>query len=166
MKTLSTAMALWLTVGVASTHAEPRTVIDDSKVRQYLVTMSATSGSFDNATLTLNDVPLVVYFTDRPYRQAGHMSRQDFVNFWRSQSEVYKNDPPNAALSIHERDRDAHAVLIVSEPKLTENGLSFDVKILDETIPDIFDHATLFIDPLGFAAQCGPQGALFVCGGG
>ncbi|MCP4229153.1 MAG: hypothetical protein GY771_03270 [bacterium] len=41
--------------------------------------MSAVSGSCDGETLTLNDVPAVVYFSDRPYRIAGYVSEEQFL---------------------------------------------------------------------------------------
>jgi len=53
-------------------------VIDDSKNTRYLFVLSATSGSLKGDTLTLNGVPNVVYFTDRPARKAGHMSVSKF----------------------------------------------------------------------------------------
>jgi len=49
-------------------------VIDDSKNTGYLFVISGTSGSLDGDTLTLNGVPNVIYFSDRPARKAGHMS--------------------------------------------------------------------------------------------
>ncbi len=41
-------------------------VIDDSKNPGYLFVLSGTSGSLDRDILTLNGVPNVIYFSDRP----------------------------------------------------------------------------------------------------
>ncbi len=49
-------------------------VIEDSKNTDYLFVISGTSGSLDGDTLTLNGVPNVIYFSDRPARKTGHLS--------------------------------------------------------------------------------------------
>ena len=46
-------------------------VIDDSKNTGYLFVISGTSGSLKGDTLTLNGVPNVLYFSNRPVRVAG-----------------------------------------------------------------------------------------------
>ncbi len=54
-------------------------VIDDSKNTGYLFVISGTSGSLKGDTLTLNGVPNVIYFSDRPNRIAGHLSLLEFI---------------------------------------------------------------------------------------
>ncbi len=76
-------------------------VIDDSENPGYLFVLSATSGSLKGDTLTLNGVPNVIYFSDRPARKAGHMSVSKFVEMWNKQSDSFKADPPNATLSLY-----------------------------------------------------------------
>ena len=126
--------------------ANPQRVVDDSGARRFLFTMTAGSGSFAEGRLSLAGVPLVVYFTDRPYRQAGHMSLQDFMSLWQGDAEDLGNDPPNAELAIYDAGSDAQSVLIIDEPEMSEGSISFRVKLLDETIPATFGQATLFID--------------------
>ncbi|MCB1485955.1 MAG: hypothetical protein KDJ88_00695 [Bauldia sp.] len=126
--------------------ADPQRVIDAASDRRYLFTMSAVSGSFAEDMLTLDGVPLVVYFTDRPYRQAGQMSLEDFMALWQGDAEDLSKDPPNAELAVYSPGGDTHSVLIVNQPEVGDGSLSFHVKILDETLPATFGHATLFID--------------------
>ena len=134
--------------GAVSTAAKAATVIDDSKNPTYLFSMSAVSGSFDQGELTLNGVPLVVYFTDRPYRKAGHYSLEDFAKIWKRDSEKHHGNPPNGELAIYHAGGDAHAVLIVSDPKIGKASISFKVKVFHENVPKTFGHATLFIDAI------------------
>lgn len=110
--------------------------------------MSAKSGSFENGRLTLNDVPLVVYFSDRPHRLSGMLSIQVFEQGWRQGSDSFKADPPNATLSILGKDGDTNVVVELSEPnvKVKEGSISFKVRVLQGEIPESFKHATLFID--------------------
>ncbi len=59
--------------------ANAENVIDDSKNPGYLFVISGMSGSLDGDKLTLNGVPNVIYFSDRPDRVAGHLSLKKFV---------------------------------------------------------------------------------------
>jgi len=44
---------------------------------------------------------LVTWFTDRPERDAGHMSMATFTSLWQEQGDnTFKNDPPNVAISF------------------------------------------------------------------
>ncbi len=78
-KLLSIALSV-LFIGVLLSNAE--NVIDDSKNPTYLLVISGTSGSLDGDTLTLNGVPNVIYFSDRPERKAGHISLKEFIDSW------------------------------------------------------------------------------------
>jgi len=99
--------------------------------------------------LTLNNVPLVVYFTDRPVREVNHMSLKKFISIWDEGVDSFKKDPPSAELAIYDENGDKHAVLILTKPEVHGDTISFQVNVLDESIPEFFGHSTLFIDPLG-----------------
>jgi hypothetical protein len=146
MRKLAAAIVVLLTIGVVSVRAEPQTVIDDSKNLQYLFTMAAKSGTYADNTLRLTGVPLVVYFSDRPHRIAGHMDLQAFLEMWDEGVDNFKADPPNAELAIFEESGVTHTVLIVSKPAVDGDDISFDVDVIDEKIPATFEQSTLFID--------------------
>jgi hypothetical protein len=74
-------------------------VIDTSKDIELLYVLNAKSGSFKEDKLTLNGVPLVVYFSERPYRFAGHKSVKKLVDNWCGGISRYKADPPNATFT-------------------------------------------------------------------
>ena len=116
-KLVSAIILVVMLFGAASTVAKARDVVDDSKKPSYLLSMSATSGSLNQGELKLDGVPLVVYFTDRPYRKAGHWSLEDFAKVWKLHSETNRDDPPNAELAIYAQTGDTQAVLILSKPK-------------------------------------------------
>ena len=125
-------------------------VINEADAPSFLFTMSAKSGTFEDGTLTLKDVPMVVYFSDRPARKAGMLSIQVFAQGWDQGPDSFKSDPPNGTLSVLGKDSDTNIVLVLSDPdvKVKEGTISFKVKILQGEIPAAFDHATLFIDSL------------------
>ncbi|MCP4382924.1 MAG: hypothetical protein GY798_16145 [Hyphomicrobiales bacterium] len=152
MNKTAAIVAFYSIVGVLwmfATAADPVSAtdaVDDSDSAQFLYSLSSKSGTFEGGTLTLSGVPRVVYFSDRPKRVAGHMALEKFLEDWDKGIDNFAIDPPNAELAIHEETEDKHVVLIIERPSVHDDRISFKVKILDETIPDSFGHATLFID--------------------
>lgn len=144
--TILGVFTVMITLLTALVFAE--TVIDDTKNPGYLFVISGTSGSLDGDNLTLNGVPNVVYFSDRPAKVAGHISLEKFVGMWDKGVDNFKTDPPNAELSIYEKEGDKHSVLIISSPEVKGETISFKVKLLtpNEPIPNSFTHSALFID--------------------
>lgn len=50
-------------------------------------------------TLTFKDIsPYVVYFTDRPNRETGHLSMQEYLTTWKNGADTFAKSAPNAAL--------------------------------------------------------------------
>jgi len=121
-------------------------VIDDSKNPGYLYVLSATSGSLKGDTLTLNGVPNVVYFTDRPARKAGHISFSQFVEMWNKGSDSYKADPPNATLSVWKKDGAKNVVVELMSVVQKSGSVVFKVAVLEGMSPVEFKTGSLYID--------------------
>ncbi len=132
-------------------------VIDDSKNTGYLFVISGTSGSLDGDTLTLNGVPNVIYFSDRPARKAGHLSLEKFVESWNKGSDSFKADPPNATLSLSTKDGVKKHV-VVKLISVEQKGGSVVFKVAGLYGPSYGDlkKSTLFID----GSKSDPLGAL------
>lgn len=132
-------------------------VIDDSMNTNYLFTLAGKSGTFDNNVLTLTGAPLVIYFADRPFRIAGHLSLEEFAKLWTSGENPFEKDPPTGQLSIYndssvKQDDESgvgHAVLIFEKPKVKDDNISFTVREIDGSIPESFGEASIYIDSLG-----------------
>jgi len=157
MKSFAATFVVFLAAGFVPVHAEPQTVIDDSRSPQYLFTMAAKSGTFAKNELTLTGVPLVVYFSDRPHRTAGHMDLQAFLNMWDEGVDSLKDDPPNAELAIFEESGVTHSVVILRKPVVNGDDISFDVTVIDEETPAAFGRSTLFIDGQILPAGLSPK---------
>jgi hypothetical protein len=100
--------------------------------------------------LTLVDVsPVVVAFSDRPERLAGHMLTEDFVPFWSEGKDSFEKDPPNADLAVLGSDQVENAVLTLHEPRLQGRDMSYRVDVLEGTPPATGGAASLFIDIIG-----------------
>ena len=125
-------------------------VINNKDKPEYLYVLSAKSGSFDDGTLTLNNVPMVIYFSDRPYRIAGHISLKKFVENWNKGSDSFMADPPNATLSILGVDRNTNVVIEISAPVIKQDIVIFKVRILEGSLPMKFANASLFVDIVNF----------------
>jgi hypothetical protein len=121
-------------------------VIDDSKEPGYLFVLSATSGSLDGDTLTLNGVPNVIYFSDRPARKAGHLSLEKFVESWNKGSDSFKADPPNATLSVLNKDGAKNVVVELKSVEHKNGSVVFKVAVLEGITPDSFKASSLFVD--------------------
>jgi len=144
--TLKTLAIFCLLIAAQFANANP--VINEVDAPKFLYTMSAKSGTYENGRLTLNEVPLVVYFSDRPARISGQLSIQVFTQGWGTGTDSFKNDPPNATLSILGKDGNQNIVVELSEPdvKVMEGKISFKVRVLDGELPTSFEQSTLFID--------------------
>ena len=121
-------------------------VIDDSKNPGYLFVISGTSGSLKGDTLTLNGVPNVIYFSDRPVRVAGHLSLEKFVEMWDKGDDSFKADPPNATLSVLKKDGAKNVVVELMSVEQKSGSVVFKVVVLEGTLPERFKTSSLFID--------------------
>ena len=124
-------------------------VIDKSKNPQFLFVLSAESGTYADGKLTLDNVPLVVYFSDRPNRIAGHISLRKLVESWGKGADSFKADPPNATLSIYNESGNKDVVVELTAPRIkegTSNSISFQVRVLLGEMPEIFSPCSLFVD--------------------
>ncbi|MEE4379707.1 MAG: hypothetical protein V2J55_19645, partial [Candidatus Competibacteraceae bacterium] len=74
MKTLHFLFALALVLSATLVVAEAPADANTKKRPELLLSMSANSGSYADNKLTLQGVPGVVWFTDRPDRKAGHLT--------------------------------------------------------------------------------------------
>jgi hypothetical protein len=143
---MKTILAIYLVLAATATTVSANHAIDEGENPQFLLVMSAESGSYDGETLILTGVPSVIYFSDRPNRIAGHMSLEKFVELWGEGTDSFEADPPNATLSILEEDGDTDIIVELTNPLLIENGVTFNIIILDGKIPVSFDSSALYID--------------------
>ncbi|MCP4229150.1 MAG: hypothetical protein GY771_03255 [bacterium] len=143
---MKTILVIYLVLTATATAVLANHAIDESENPQYLFVLSAESGTYEDGKLTLKSVPAVLYFSDRPNRIAGHISLEEFVKIWGEGIDSFKADPPNATLSILEEDGNTDIIVELMNPLLIENGVTFDITILDGKIPVSFGSSALFID--------------------
>ena len=139
------ATAVPLRTALAQTQA--------AKEADFLFVQNAKSMAYDKAAgkLTLRGIsPVTIFFTDRPERIAGNMPTTAFVPFWSDGKDSFAKDAPNANLSVLAKDTAvADIVVTLRNPVLKGENLTYDVKILEGSMPAIGGPVSLFIDIIG-----------------
>jgi hypothetical protein len=119
---------------------------------QSLFVQTAHAMSTSGDKLTLKTIsPSTLYFADRPRRDVGHMSSEHFVKVWNEGENSFAEDPPNAVVSYLDPGNEFpdDTVVVLKEPRLTGDDLSYSIEILDGTLPTESGPVALFIDPFG-----------------
>jgi hypothetical protein len=117
---------------------------------EALYAQSAAGMAYDNGRLTLNGIaPTTLYFSDRPERITGHIPTQEFFDSWGEGDDSFAGDPPNAVLSIFSEEEVSDVVVVLQEPALVGDQMSYQVEILDGEMPASGGASSLFIDMIG-----------------
>jgi hypothetical protein len=106
----------------------------------------------DKGTLTLKGVgPTTLFFSDRPYRLAGHYTTEEYLELWDDGKDSFLADPPNATLSVFEPGKEDLVDLVVElrNPRPEGADFSYDIKILSGKISEVGGPSSLFIDIIG-----------------
>jgi len=106
----------------------------------------------DDGTMTLLGLsPHTIYFSDRPERIVGHLTTHRFLQWWNEGDDSFAVDPPNAVLAWGEPGTDTpeEAIVVISDPAVTEDGLRYQIETLQGSPPASGGPCVLFIDPLG-----------------
>lgn len=118
----------------------------------FLFVQTAKSMSYDSTTkkLTLNNVsPVTLFFSDRPERIAGNMSTEAFLPFWSKGKDSFFADPPNADLSILEGNTLQQVVVVLKDPVLEGDSLTYTIEVVDGDLPGSGNNVSVFIDIIG-----------------
>jgi hypothetical protein len=124
-----------------------------SKNVDVLFVQNAKNVNLSNGKLVLRGVnPVTMCFTDRPARMAGHMLTSRFVPLWSQGKDSFLKDNPNATLSVFSGDNVSDLVVELSNPQLSGDDLTYDVRLLEGTPPANGGACALFIDIIGMPA--------------
>jgi hypothetical protein len=128
---------------------------------QLMFVQSADSLKADDKTLRLVNVSQqAIWFSDRPVRQAGHMSLKDYMKEWTAAAgpNNFSKDPPNATLSVYQPGKDGNSLTVVeiSDPKVEGKDLVYAYKLIEGQMPKTGAAPSLFIDWIGVGGGVGP----------
>jgi len=135
------------TVVVTEEKAAP--AADDQKI-EYLFVQCADSATLEDGLLRLGDVsPTTIYFSDRPERVAGHLTTDEFIGNWGEGENSFAANPPNATLSIAVGETPQEIVVVLTEPRLEDGDLLYNVEVLEGATAATGEGSSLFIDIIG-----------------
>ncbi|MCO5125556.1 MAG: hypothetical protein M9915_17690 [Rhizobacter sp.] len=148
---MTTRRGLMATAAFAGAALSIKPALAQAKQADFLFVQNAASMSYANGKLTMKDVsPVTIFFSDRPERIAGNMPTQAWVPFWSDGKDSFAKDNPNANLSVLEKDKALEDIVVtLSNPVLNGRDLSYDVKLVQGTMPASGGPASLFIDIIG-----------------
>ncbi|MBN8989380.1 MAG: hypothetical protein J0H42_14120 [Rhizobiales bacterium] len=132
------------TIGAPAAAAKPELV-------PSLFVLNSRGATLQGETLVLTGIaPSSIIFADRPVRSAGHQPTADVIAEWGSGDDSFTKNPPNATLSVFGKDGAVKdAVVVLKNPKLEGDKLTFTVQTLEGDISGADGGAALFIDIIG-----------------
>jgi hypothetical protein len=132
------------TIGAPSAAVRPEIV-------PSLFVLNSRGATLQSNTLTLIGVtPSSIIFADRPVRSAGHQPTVDVIAEWGSGDDSFTKNPPNATVSVLSKDGSVKdAVVVLKNPKLEGDKLTFDVQTLEGDLTGGDGAAAVFIDLIG-----------------
>ena len=99
-----------------------------------LFVQNGTGGTLSETTLTLTDVSSQTgWFSDRPYRESGQMSTEEFIALW-DEGETFAEDPPNADVTCTVDSEVVNFVVELTSPSMTGEDLSYSVNAVGDTV--------------------------------
>ena len=128
---------------------------------EFLFVLNAEGMNVNNSNLTLSGVSnLTVWFTDRPYHEAGHMYTRVFVDSWTDGGDSFAENPPNAVLTWNNGTHTFDTVIELQMPTFSEENMSISVPFSKISGTNITVHEgaiSLFIDSneLPHPVRCG-----------
>ena len=126
----------------------------DTKEIEALYVQSAKGMAYADGTLTLQGIaPSTIIFSDRPDRVAGHQTTQEFFDSWSVGDDSFADDPPNAVISIFSEEEIQDVVVVLSDPALDGDQMSYKIDITAGEMPASGGPSSLFIDMIGRPAS-------------
>lgn len=124
--------------------------VTEGDIIEVLYVQTAHSMSAENGSVTLHRLaPSTLFFSDRPDRVTGHIRSTEFVDTWDKGDDSFAVTPPNAVLSIFQSDEVQDVVVVLTDPKLASDTLTYSVQVLDGELPASGGECALFIDTIG-----------------
>lgn len=132
-------------------HADSASTVQAAgKDANWLLIQTANAAEFDGQTLTLKALdPNVLMFTDRPARMAKTVTASELIENWnKGGNDSMQADPPNAGVTGLVDGKLQTATVELSRPELNGTTLTYQVKILEGSLPAQAADTSIFIDDI------------------
>jgi hypothetical protein len=123
-----------------------------TQIEPALIVMNAAGAKLEGNKLTLTGAAAnSIIFADRPVRAAGHALTAHLLEEWAEGSGSFAKDPPNATVSVFDKDGSSvkDAVVTLMSPKADGANIVFDVAVLEGDLGNADGPASVFIDIIG-----------------
>ena len=143
-----------LLLAYAPPAAAQSTAKGQSKAPEVQFVQVAKNVTFKDGVLTLGDAsPMTTFFSDRPERLTGQVRNDLFAKLWNEGKNGFKNDPPNASLTVFNPEgKPQQAIVVLTNPRLDGKNIVFNARTLKGEIPAQGGESSLFID--GYQTPC------------
>jgi hypothetical protein len=126
---------------------------------EYLFVQHAEGVALKEGVLTLEGVgDDVLYFSDRPHRVVGRETIEEFLESWDQGDESFAEIPPNAVLTVKQKNELRDLTVVLTDPVLTDRTLVYQVEVLDGPESGTGDFAAAPHIPPHGAANGTPRG--------
>lgn len=113
----------------------------------WLFAQTGSGFTSDGKTLTITRVSAqTLMFSDRPERMTADAPTAKFVAFWTEGRSSFEKDPPNASVAFTADGKPDLAVVELRNPRIEGDTLTYDIKMLEGTLPEKGGDVSLFID--------------------
>ncbi len=119
---------------------------------EWLFVQNAEAVTLEGGLLTLSGISsTTLFFSDRPEKIAAHGLTSEFVTFWSTGggSDNFEKSPPNAALAIVSEDGAEDVVVTLTNPRLDNDTLRYDVTLIEGPANVQGGPCSLFVDVIG-----------------
>ncbi len=117
---------------------------------EYMFAQTAGALGVEGGRLTLHGAAAsTLWFSDRPQRLTGHLPTSEFVANWDVGDDSFAADPPNGLLSIFEDDAVNDVVVVLRQPRLDGDDLSYAFEVTEGELAPSSGPTSLFIDTIG-----------------
>lgn len=117
-----------------------------------LIVLNSSGATLTDGKLVLTGVaPNSIIFADRPIRSAGHDLTAHIIEDWAKGHDNFAENPPNATVSSFTKEGTGvkDAVVVLKNPKLEGDRLTFEVEVLEGDLSGADGSAAVFIDLIG-----------------
>lgn len=120
----------------------------DNTGPNYLFVINFDNGTYKDGKLSLNGnaESNVIFFSDKPEVESGHMGIKKFVTIWGQGEQNFNTIPPNSTLSIIKDEVETNSVFILSNLKTDGAAIIFDAELVSGKPSSQFEAGGLFLD--------------------
>ncbi|WP_147235328.1 hypothetical protein [Ruegeria sp. A3M17] len=143
---LKNASVILASLGLA-TAAVAGSSDDNSAPESFLFVESGEKAKLADGQLILLGVgDEVSVFSDRPYRDAGFITRAELFDIWGKGENNFEENPPNVALTGSVDGKSQVVILEISNPEVSGDQVTYDYTYVEGSDAMVFENPVMVID--------------------